>query len=180
MAASKSKNVDLHPELARVLEYWQARYLKAGRVPALRDIELMDFYDIADRMIIADRVGEIPDETYYWRFAGTTLRDISGMELTGKHLHETHDAETTAAAVEVYRKMAIDGQPHYWARPAGVIDLDRSFIHYERVVVPLADDDGALVHLMGVFVFYRRSAQSAETGTTDRVVQIWLPKKTGA
>lgn len=179
MSERELADIDLHADLARVLDDWHERYLKAGKVPAFHDIDLMDFYDVADRMIVADRHGGIPDETYYWRFAGSTLRDIWGMELTGKYLHETHDAETTAASVDIYREMTVDQQPHYWARPAGVIHEDRSYIYYERVVMPLANCAGELAHFMGVYVFFRRSARPADLSAADRVVRISLPERTG-
>ncbi len=168
-------DIELHADLARVIENRRALFAEEGRVPLIREIDLMDFYDIASRMIIADRVGEIPDETYYWRFAGSTFRDIWGMELTGKFLHETHDSETTAAAIEVYRNMAENSLPHYWVRPAGVIHEDRSYIHYERVFLPLADDAGELAHFLGVYVFFRRPEDRADYDSTEYVVRIKLP-----
>lgn len=168
-------DIDLHTDLARVIEHWRVLWAEGGRVPQIRDIDLMDFYDIADRMIIADRVGEIPDETYRWRFAGSTFRQIWDMELTGKYLHETHDAETTSAAIEVYRNMAANSLPHYWIRPAGVIHEDRSYIHYERVIMPLANADGDLAHFLGIYVFFRRTGDVADYDSKAYMVRIPLP-----
>ncbi|MBO6947245.1 MAG: PAS domain-containing protein [Rhodospirillales bacterium] len=170
-------DIELHADLARVIEHWRALYATKGQAPLIRDIDLMDFYDIAGRMIIADRVGEPPKEKYYWRFAGATFREIWGMELTGKFLHETHDAETTRAATEVYRTMAANSLPHYWVRPAGVIHEDRSHIHYERVVLPLANATGDLSHFLGVYVFFRRPDDRADYDATEYVVRIKLPEK---
>lgn len=167
----------MHADLKRVIESWRALYIERGGVPHLRDLDLMKFYDIADRMIVADRVGRIPDETYRWRFAGSTMRDIWDMELTGKTLHETHDAATTRAAVEVYRNMASNGLPHFWTRPAGVIHEDRSYIHYARAVMPLANDAGELAHFLGIYVFYRNVAERAAYDEMGRVVRLSLPEK---
>ncbi len=171
----------LHPNLRALLNYWQARIGPDGRLPAYADVDLMDLYRIATHLIVADIVGDIPHENYVWRYAGSTLRDIWGVELTGRSIHQSHDGDLAVDAIAIYREMARDRTHHYWLRPAGVFGADKSHIHYERVMVPFAGADGSCRHLMGVYAFYREKGGDSLTldpiGTPDtgHVVTLNLP-----
>lgn len=147
----------LAPDLQAFLDWWTAMRPAADRVPRYADVDLMDLWRLASRVVIADLMtapGEPP--RYRWRYAGTEICRIWGMELTGRELRDTHDAETVPETERCYADMAATGAPHYWRRNVGIAGEDKSFLSYQRLAVPFADVEGRITHFASCFVFDRQ------------------------
>ena len=66
------------------------------------------------------------------------------------HRRGPDDAARTEAT---YAKVIASGEPHYWR--TNVMLPGREFVHYERVIVPLASDGETVDMLIGMFIFDR-------------------------
>lgn len=120
----------------------------------MRQIDLMTIYNEAPYIFIADRRSAEPvgdENLYWWRYWGTAIRDLTGIEATGKFLHETHQPVGAIEAREDYDTVLATGHPSHWRRNVRTVGEDRTFLVYERIVFPLADSEGDPAHILGVF-----------------------------
>ncbi len=143
----------LHPDLQLVLDYWSDLKTTLARLPALDEIDLMDLWEVAPKLFIAD-FEESADQRsrFRWRYWGTGLVEYSGAELTGKYFDQTHTEEAVVEAGAVYRWVLESGEPHYWRQGVRTIDVDKTFLSYERIVLPLLNREGKPGHLLGIAV----------------------------
>ena len=147
----ESLPVQLPPRLVSLRDYWQQlRAAKVG-VPTVADIDLMAIYRDAPYVFIADRRVENGVSLYFWRYWGTAIRDLTGVEATGKFLHETHQHAGAEEARIDYDTVLADLKPSYWRRKVRTLGEDRSYLVYERIVFPLVDAQGVGAHILGVF-----------------------------
>lgn len=145
----------LPARLHAVREYWLRRRNEVGDVPHLTDIDMMDIYIHAPYLFIADCLDTTTDDgthAYRWRYWGTAVRDLTGIEATGKFLHETHEVQAAREAAADYDAVLAEGAPSYWQRNVRTKAEDRSFIVYQRIVFPLRGANRAMAHVLGVFV----------------------------
>ncbi len=153
--------------LANVAGYWQRKYDANATIPRLTDIDLMDLYIEAPHLFIADRIEQADTEfghVYRWRYWGTAVRNLTGVETTGKLLHETHQAQGAAEAIADYDAVLAEGRPSYWKRNVRTMAEDRSFLRYERIVFPLSASAGTTGHILGVCVFDNPAYAAIRTG----------------
>lgn len=139
--------------MATVNDYWHQKCQALDNVPRLADIDLMDIYLSAPYIFIADRHADRNAEAgqiYRWRYWGTALRDFTGVEATGKWLHETHEPLGAAEATADYEAVLTELRPSDWKRNVRTLAEDRSYLIYERIVFPLRDADGKPNHVLGV------------------------------
>ena len=149
----------LHDDYRTLIDFWRAKKPADEPAPRFRDIDLMDLYTIAARLIIVDvETGAGSDRVYRWRYAGSALRDFIGIELTGRYLHDTADAATTRDTSKIYAEIAQNGGHHYWERKLGLKDEDRSFLSYSRLILPLLGGDGAVRHFIALYVLPQQTS----------------------
>ncbi len=157
----------LPPRLAAVSEYWHGKCLTGGDVPRLADIDLLDIYSQAPFLFIADKImqpHEGAEHVYRWRYWGTAVRDFTGVEATGRYLHETHEVKGAAEATADYDAVLSELKPSYWKRNVRTTGEDRSYLVYERVVFPLRAVDGTAQHILGVFSIGNSTRIASRTG----------------
>jgi len=153
---------DLDPILQQLVDCWQGKVDNLGRVPMLREMDLMELYAIAPRFFLADQI--ITDDgkiDYRWRYWGSTLcRFVSG-DFTNKLLSDTHDARAAEHAREIYSWSMQHGKPQYSDEGMRLNKTYKVFWKYERVIVPLLQntlnkDDppvaGQFGHILGVYI----------------------------
>ncbi len=145
---------DLTDDMKAVYLYWLERHEGQGNLPKLSDIHLMDWHKLASRMSIIDA---IPDEQmglrFYWRYAGTALRDFFGIEMSGKMMDEAFDSSAYKAISPTYFEVYKTEKPHLWSRSAGIMNIRDSSRTYERVLYPLRNSkgDAGVRHFWGVY-----------------------------
>jgi len=151
-----------HPDIERVRVYWEERCPAPDRLPHLSDIQLMDLYDIADHLLLADVIRDDDKGLrYFWRYGGTALRDFFGAELTGKFIHEAYSDDAAKAVQGAYNWIVETGRRHYWIRRGGLMQPDQRHLVYERYICPVIGDSGGIDHLFGIIVYPERPASVA-------------------
>jgi len=157
---------DSAPErLVAVAAYWRRKRAHDGQVPFLADIDLMDIYLHAPFIFIADRISTGADaHEYVWRYWGTALRNLTGIEATGKRMRETHDEEAFREAEASYDSVLMCGEPDYWVRQVRTVAVDRSFMSYERSIFPLRSKSGESAHVLGVAAWLNTDHPATRSG----------------
>lgn len=150
---------DLHDDFRRMFGYWKARHHADGGLPALRDIDLMDLYDIAPRVLILDQEAATPEVAalglparFRWRFVGTAFRDVFGVELTGRYLDQTHPPERAEESTTAYLNALRTRGPVFWRRGVRVNDVEMPYRTYQRLAVPLNGADGRPAHILALWM----------------------------
>ena len=115
----------------RVLAYWDEKR-GAADMPDWQDIELMDLWDIAPRLMVKDRVG---DDEWRNRYYGTALATCLGRDATGLLIRDYHPATEVSDILEGYRWMVDARAP---LRAIGfIVQEDAEHVFYEGVYLPL-------------------------------------------
>ena len=152
----------IHPDFDRLISYWRRKIVPPEDIPRRTAIDLMELRVIAPRMVLIDReTGEPGSSLYKWRFSGTFLRDIIGVEMTGRYLHEVADTETLRQTIEAYDSVVNKHEANFWTRNIGIQTEDRSYISYSRLILPLLGDADEVEHMIGVYVFDESRAWTA-------------------
>jgi hypothetical protein len=144
---------NLPTTLRALVDYWRGECDRLGRVPSMAEFNLMDIYKIAPRLFIGDRILSADGHVRYrWRYWGTTLCTFVGADLTGKYLDETHDEKAHDAAIKYYDWALENNKPQYFRQTISVRGAEHTYWEYERVIVPLTDQDRQAQHIVGVYV----------------------------
>jgi hypothetical protein len=124
-----------HPDLRRLLEYWQG---KCGerRFPRRADIDPLDFHFMLERVALTEVHGEQP-RRYRMRLVGTFWRDLSGVELSGTWVHDLPRTNLRDLTIGFYEAMIAAGKPRFAVRDAIV---DDRLLRYEIMLLPLSED----------------------------------------
>ena len=129
-------------------EYWNAKK-GSRRAPARSDIDPLDFAKILPCILMYDVLRDPLD--FRMRLYGTHLVNVSGHEFTGKMLNEifpddvefkfrkelTNICETFEPSLACY-----DGK---W--------LNKDYVSYERLMLPLSEDDEDVNILLGCVIY---------------------------
>jgi len=138
----------------RRLTYFYLAHSKDGEPPCIGDIDLMEIYKIADRLVLIDLEGDVAGKhRFKWRLAGTALRQIVGLELTGQYLDDVAEEKTANEAGRIYCQVLTNGAPHAWRHKVMIQAMNRNYVQYDRLLLPLADEEGHLRHLIGVYSY---------------------------
>jgi len=141
-----------NPTLLRFLDYWRSK-CREGRLPARADIDPVDLPDMLPGIIIVEIVDEGERRRYRFRLFGTAHVEYNQRDLTDKHIDEVFGPEDAARTEATYMQMIESREPHYWR--THMMLPGREFVHYERVMAPLASDGETVDMLIGMFVFDR-------------------------
>ncbi len=124
-----------HPDLRRLLEYWQGR-CGERRFPRRADIDPLDFHFMLDRIALTEVHGDQP-RRYRMRLVGTFWRDLSGVEMSGTWVDELPTANLRDLTVGFYEAMIAAGKPRFTVRDA---IIDDKLLRYEIMLLPLSED----------------------------------------
>jgi PAS domain len=131
------------PPLRFLAAHWQSLAHAPG-LPHLRQISPFDMRPALGHIMLLDAIDGGRDFRY--RLYGTILAKISRLDMTGRLLSE-HPASSYVVelALALYRAALHRRQPIYSARaPAGALETAA----WQRVVLPLIDNDGTAVRLL--------------------------------
>lgn len=140
-----------YPEFRELAAVWR-RHGGGDTLPRRRSIDLMDTYRIAANLVVLDLEGDFDGVCRFrWRYAGSALRTLAGMEITGRYDADVFHPEHLDRLRTVYADILRTGQPHAWRHHVISPDQSRDFLYYHRLMLPLADDAGEPRHLIGVY-----------------------------
>jgi hypothetical protein len=141
-----------NPRLRQFHEYWRGK-MRDGRLPGRADIDPVEIPDLLRSITLVEIVEDGGKRRYRVRLFGTDHVQYNGRDLTGMFVDEAFAPEDLAKVTEVYDRMADGGEPHHWRMH--VLTPGREFVHYERLMLPLASDGANVDMLIGVFDFDR-------------------------
>lgn len=132
-------------------EYWQglADEDSAG-LPRVRDLNLMDLYKIADRIIVKQIIDG--GREFRNRFWGSRVAEAFGLDATNKETNDYYEERDRdqilallRAVIAAPRPVRVTGQSTFFAH--------RNFNLFEAAYLPFYDDDGNPDRLVDVFDF---------------------------
>jgi hypothetical protein len=142
-----------HADYVTLFDFWRAGCHDSAEIPKLRDLDLMDIYSIAPNIVIIDMEGGGDGRRFLWRYAGSGIRHLTGMEITNRYVDEIYDPDAKERCEEIYNNVCETHQPHAWEYSVRVAGYDNSSRDYERLLLPVANDNGETRHLIGLYIF---------------------------
>lgn len=142
-----------------VRAFWQHvnSLMPASGIVHIRDLDLMDIHRLAPEMIVCDV--DIESCRNQLRFVGTRVVEVFGQETTGRFLDEVNIGPYRSQQLSAFNMAVASGWPQ-WMKVSVSPHADRSVptsqftgVIYERLVVPLAGDDGAVKQLAAIVAF---------------------------
>ncbi len=142
----------VHDDLKFLYNYWREKCADGLGIVRLRNLDLMDFWRFASRMIILDLSHDIPGQkTYRYRYVGTELCELLGHDLTGMCIEDIYEADGVPATNQAYDQAIETGIPSMWQRRMRFETGSFRYLLYDRLIVPLRNENGDIGHLLGVF-----------------------------
>ncbi len=140
----------LEPVFRDVLHYWQIKAEKAGGIPTLIDIDLMELWQHASYLTVKDIERDAMSAAlrFRWRYAGTMLYELTGLELTGRYLDEIF--EPGDAVHDIEAGVVMSGRPHFWKRYLENKASNRAPVMHECMTLPLTNEKGSIAHTISV------------------------------
>ena len=159
------------PELIRVAEY--CKHLAGSRVmPRLRQLSLTDMLWVLEHIFLVDVLRD--EDDYRFSLFGNHVRKIYGTDFSGKLLSSVNNANsrnlfraTYNAVVATQTALYLRGK-YCW--PTQEIDV-------ERLLIPLADDNGHLSTILGVL--YADIPEEALTQYPENGPAFFIPSNAG-
>jgi hypothetical protein len=140
-----------HPVLAFLKDYWERK--RAGRaMPARADIRPAEMKEHLGWVILVDVFPDLSDFRY--RMIGSRVTQYFLQDSTGKTVSEAFASSGEAAvkaALAVHRKSARDRVVLRSHGGAGW--LDRSFLDFDAIYLPLSDDGTNVNMILSAFTF---------------------------
>ncbi len=98
------------PELRRLLEYWQAKRRKLGRLPARSDIDPLEMRFALGHLILADVEHGDPIR-FRHRLIGTHIVEHAGYDATGLYIDEVPDTDLATHVIPSYQRVVASREP---------------------------------------------------------------------
>lgn len=151
--------VPVFMEAPQVRAFWQhvKSLMPESGVVLARNFDLMDIHRLAPEMIVCDV--DIESCRNRLRFVGTRVVEMFGEETTGRYLDEVNIGPYRSQQLAAFN-MAVASGWSQWTKVSVSARADKS-VHtiqpsgliYERLVVPLSADAGAVKQLAAVVAF---------------------------
>ena len=133
--------------LRRVYNYW-ANLKDGDRPPKRKQLDPLDLgAAILPYLILIDVVND--GEDFRYRLVGSALALAAGCDFTGKTVREFVQPEKLSEIIESYERCLKTGQICCSFGDFG--DTNREFIQYERLVLPLCNEDGKICQMLVAF-----------------------------
>ena len=134
--------VDARP--IALLEHWQSRF-RGELLPCRAQFDPLQLKEHLGHLIILK--ADAAHNDFRYRLVGTEIVEQIGRDVTGKLIGEAYDAR----AVKVIKYLAEHRIP---GRIFGRVDWqEKDYLHYETLLLPLADDGYNVDCLLGEMVF---------------------------
>lgn len=132
------------PKPLQLLEFWRTKF-RGSLLPRRDQFEPHELMHHLGNLIVLEVENERRDLRY--RLVGTDIVECVGRDVTGQLIGEAYDER----AVRVVNYLAENKIP---GRIFGRVDWqDKPFMHYETLLLPLADDGHTVDRMLGEMVF---------------------------
>lgn len=132
------------PRPLQLLEFWRSKF-RGPLLPRRDQFEPHELMGHLGHVIILEAEPERRDFRY--RLVGTEIVESVGRDVTGSLISDAYDER----ALRVVSYLADSKQP---GRIFGRVDWqDKEFLHYETLLLPLADDGRNVDRILGEMVF---------------------------
>ena len=138
-----------HAAHRRLFEYWCSK-AQPGRLPGRQAIDPIEIADLLPRIGLLDVVRDPEGTMFRYRLLGTGITARAGRDVTGKRFDELYDGPYLERQLTLYREIADQGIPF---ESKATFPLERDYIRYDRLVLPLASDGRAVDVIMFLLVF---------------------------
>jgi len=140
----------IDPVCFAVYQYWSHKADKVGGIPCLSDIDLVDLWEHVSHISITDIISDprTGEPRFRWRYSGTMLRELSGMELTGRFMDEVFEASDEV--IEKTKHVVRSGNLHFWKRVLQNSTGEWEPVSYQRMAMPLKNEQGAIGHILSI------------------------------
>ncbi len=140
----------LSPRLAAFMDYLDRCRPPGGSTARLGAFDMLAVPDLIARLVLIDPVADDSGGVRFrFRFVGTWHLTAFGHDMTGRFADELHHDPMVDLIQEALRTVLDTGEPHYWLRTS--LFERQQFITYQRIMAPLADDDGQIVRIVGCY-----------------------------
>ena len=139
----------VHAAHKQLFEYWRSK-AQPGRLPARKDIDPVDIADLLPRIGMLDVLRDGAGTMFRYRLLGTGITARAGRDVTGKRFDELYEGPYLERQVTLYREIAERGVPFV---SNATFPLERDYIRYDRLVLPLASDNRVVDVIMFLLVF---------------------------
>lgn len=133
----------LNPTLAKAFDYW--RSIGEGSIPSRCQLTPAAMLPFLSGVLLWDHAPATDD--FFCRLAGTRICEVAGRELRGQSLEQMHG--TGSAAVRINFEDVVHRRSINFVQRR-MSWVNRAYRQYERLLMPLTDETGAVRHLMGV------------------------------
>lgn len=132
------------PRPLQLLEFWRSKF-RGPLLPQRAQFEPHEMMGHLGHLIILEAEPERHDFRY--RLVGTDIVENVSRDVTGQLISEAYDER----ALRVMNYLAANRMP---GRIYGRVDWqDKDFLHYETLILPLAEDGHNVDRLLGEMVF---------------------------
>jgi hypothetical protein len=130
--------------LRSLLDHWRSAALP-GRIPSKDMVDPVRLGDLMGWLFLY-RIEPDPLRFLYLRCGPKMVRRV-GFDMTGKYVDQHPDPKVRDGILANFTAVVTTRKPHYRRVPRRVLDHD---MVTEALVLPLADADGTINHLLGL------------------------------
>jgi len=141
---------DALPQSKECYAYWSDLCARlSGKLPHRGMIQPSEIPDLLAHFYLVD-LFEDGKMMLRYRLGGSSVCQLSAMEVKGKRFVDIYDAESHQMFLDIYARIVERRLPFY-LRAASKLP-GRDFLDIERVMMPFGDESGAVVIVGGVVV----------------------------
>jgi hypothetical protein len=156
--------------LRRLTAYWPVKR-RGASVARAAAIDPAEIPWALLHLWISEWIREAWDFRY--RFAGEHIQGIFGMPLQGQYLREIMPAAAFPTVLERYRTVILESVV---AHNFGPVFLESGrIVPGERVIMPLALDDGRIEHVLGMTAYWRLRPEDDRFRTDVQLETTYIP-----
>lgn len=140
-----------HPHHRQMFDYWRGKFVGSMPPPraAIDPLEIPT--DILPWLILYTVHWEEDRPRFQFRLVGTGIVQRYNRDSTGKYFEDVYDSGTLPRQISAFSEVALNCQPAYARLRLPV--PERDFIPYERLLLPLAGEDGRVEAIIAVMGF---------------------------
>lgn len=160
-----------HPALLQLARHWLSLRDSHGGIPPLRALDPMQFAPVMKDSWIVDAE---PDGGFRFRLAGETLVEWYGHNPKGRTFLEVA-SPAVAPVLTSFARRVVQGPAITFHRMSSTMPGWEIPSSFERMGLPLGDNEGRVRHLFGATVFDRHYYNGRGAVTTKMEFEYWYP-----
>jgi hypothetical protein len=143
------------PKIRKVYDYWSSK-CRDGALPKRSDIDPVDIYDCLSAIMIFDVIDGGRD--FRIRLAGSLVEEAHDRPLKGMLLSELGQGTAMTTVLARFQTLVTQRLPDFYSDTLALVG--RSFIEFDRVALPLAEDGQTVTHVLCCYAQKQRAVRS--------------------